>query len=570
MTVGRNLLKPGSSFTAPSLQKLVKSQKILSKSPPKLWPAYQLRSSEIEFDGREFILKPGHPILQTLDSCLNLAQFNQIQAQLITLGLFQHPLAAGRAIKKLSSLPHALNLAISLLEKLEEPDAFMCNTIIRRFVNHGNPETALVLYHQHLIGRCIVPNHYSYPLMIKACADVGSVFDGEKVHARGLKSGDVVSWNCLIDGCARVGDVSAARKCFDRIPHRNVISWNTMLALYVRCKEYDKCVDMFDGMVQEGETRPNEATIVSVLTACGYLGRLDQGKWVHHYIESNRIIKPDVLLSTALLTMYIKCGDMDMAKNVFDSMSVKNVVSWNSMIMGYGTHGLGGKALEMFLEMEKSGQTPNDATFVCVLAACAHAGMVLEGWWYFDIMHRVYKIEPKVEHYGCMVDLLGRAGLLKDTEELFKKMPMEGGSALWGALLSACHTHSNSQLGEFVAKWLIEQDPEDIGPYLLLSNIYAAEGRWQDVDKVRLLIKEKGLHKVAGSSAACLGDNEPGNSRKGKGMVTPRQCKVLNPLIQQLCIAMEATEAKGAVGVGVGVRGGVRYNSIIDQLTILK
>uniref|UniRef100_A0A7C9E8N4 Uncharacterized protein n=1 Tax=Opuntia streptacantha TaxID=393608 RepID=A0A7C9E8N4_OPUST len=371
-----------------------------------------------------------------------------------------------------------VGLARNLFDEMHERDVFTWNSMLAGYVGGGDMETALELF-------SAMPHR------------------------------DVVSWNCLIDGCARVGDVSAARECFDRMPHRNVICWNIMLALYVRCKEYDKCVDLFDRMIKEGETRPSEATLVSVLTAYGHLGRLDQGKWVHHYIENNRIIKPDVLLSTALLTMYIKCGDMDMAKNVFDSMPVKSVVSWNSMIMGYGAHGLGEKALEVFLEMEKSEQTPNDATFVCVLAGCAHAGMVLEGWWYFDVMHRVYKIEPKVEHYGCMVDLLGRAGLLKDTEELLKNMPMEGGSALWGALLSACHTHSNSQLGEFVAKWLIEQEPEDIGSYLLLSNIYAAEGRWQDVDKIRLLIREKGLHKVAGSSMACLVDNEPENTQKG-------------------------------------------------------
>ncbi|GMH28817.1 hypothetical protein Nepgr_030660 [Nepenthes gracilis] len=286
------------------------------------------------------------------------------------------------------------------------------------------------------------------------------------------------------------------------MPNQNVVSWNTMLALFVRCKKYAECFDLFDKMIQEGESLPNEATLVSVLTACANLGRLDKGKWVHSYMKSNKKIEPDVLLWTALLTMYVKCGDMDMAKDVFNNMPGKSVVSWNSMIMGYGTHGFGEKALETFVEMEKNGQVPNDTTFVCVLAACTHSGMVLEGWWYFDVMHRVYNLKPKAEHYGCMVDLLSRAGLMKDSEEIVKHMSMEAGSVSWGALLSACRTHSNSHLGEIVGKQLIEKDPADIGPYVLLSNIYAAEGRWDDVENVRKLMKDKGLQKLAGCSMA--------------------------------------------------------------------
>ncbi|KAF9626397.1 hypothetical protein IFM89_033216 [Coptis chinensis] len=311
---------------------------------------------------------------------------------------------------------------------------------------------------------------------------------------------DVVSWNSMVDGYARIGNVSVARELFDLMRSRNVVSWNTMLALYARRKDNAECLRLFDRMMQEGEVKPNEATLMSVLTACANLGKLDRGRWIHSYIEENERIEPDVLLSTSLLTMYAKCGAMDLAREVFSEMQERSVVSWNSMIMGYGMHGYGEKALEMFLEMEKSGETPNGATFVCVLSACTHAGMVLEGWWYFDLMKRVYKIEPKVEHYGCMVDLLGRAGLMKDSEELIQKMPMEAGPPLWGALLSACETHSNFELGERVAKRLIELEPRDVGPYVLLSNIYAREGKWDDVEKVRMMMREQGLQKAAGLS----------------------------------------------------------------------
>ncbi|KAJ7003532.1 hypothetical protein NC653_008684 [Populus alba x Populus x berolinensis] len=205
-------------------------------------------------------------------------------------------------------------------------------------------------------------------------------------------------------------------------------------------------------------------------------------------------IKPDMLLSTALLTMYTKCGAMDLAREVFDKMPEKSVVSWNSMIIGYGMHGDGDKALEMFWEMEKGGPMPNDATFMSVLSACSHSGMVWNGWWYFDLMHRKYKIQPKPEHYGCLVDLLGQAGLKEPSEDLTRKMHTEVEPTLWGDLLSACRAHCISEPGEILAKQLIKLFPNHVVPYLLLSNTYATEGRWDDVENLRTTLKNKTLN----------------------------------------------------------------------------
>ncbi|GAB2273694.1 hypothetical protein Dimus_008475 [Dionaea muscipula] len=625
MTVRLKLSKPPAPFTSLSIQKFINSQKNLSEPPPKLWIDLESRSPDTNPDDEFPTLKLNHPILRILDSCTSLHYFSQVHAQLIALGIFQHPLAASRAIIKLCSL-HCTQLAVDLLDNLQEPDAFMCNTIIRRYVNLGYPETALRFYYECMLGSCVRPNHYTYPLLVKICGEIESVVEGEKTHCRSLKHGlepdlfvrnslihmysvcgrigdarkvfdggpdsdlvtwntmidgyvkngqvsfarklfdqmsvgdiftwnsmiagyagiykmeeawdlfermprrDVVSWNCMIDGYAKIGDVSSARAFFDRMPYRTVVSWNTMLALLVRCKKYAECLELFDLMMGGEEAKPNEATLMSVLTACGYLGRLEKGKWVHSYMENNKRIDPDVLLSTALLTMYVKCGDMDMANDVFGTMPEKSIVSWNSMIMGYGTHGFGEKALEMFIEMEKSGQLPNDATFVCLLAACAHTGLVLEGWWYFDIMHRVYKIEPKAEHYGCMVDLLSRAGLMKDSQELIRIMPMEAGSPLWGALLSACRTHSSSHLAEIVGKRLIDLEPEEIGPYLLLSNVYAAEGRWDDVENVRKLMKDKGLQKVGGLSVV---STEIGSKSSLEGIPVHKR-SMINSMLREM------------------------------------
>lgn len=492
--------------------------------------------------------------------------------------------------------------AVKLFDQIHEPDSFLCNTVIRGLINVNEMVMAYEFYCKSMVGKFVDANHYTFPLVVKVCGELGRVKEGEKVHTRVVKEGfefdlyvrnalirmyavcgrvrdaekvfglslesdmvtwnsmvdgyvkngmvdvarqvfdemferdvfswnsmiggycwvgdmvsaqqlfdkmpcrDVVSWNCLIDGYAKVGDVVSARKFFEWMPCRNVVSWNILLGVYVRCGKFYECLALFDEMLEEG-VRANEASVMSVLIACGHLGRLDKGEWVHSYIKNNKNVVVDALLSTALLTMYAKCGAMDMAKQVFDEIRDRTIVSWNSMITGYGMHGQGEKALEMFLELEKSDLVPNDATFVCVLSACVHVGMVLEGWWYFDLMQRVYMIEPKAEHYGCMVDLLSRAGLMKDSEELIKNTPLATGPALWGALLSACRTHSNLELGEMVANRLIEMEPNDVGPYVLLSNIYASAERWDDVENVREMMMKKGLQKLVGSSLVQPGNN---------------------------------------------------------------
>ncbi|CAN4078138.1 unnamed protein product [Withania somnifera] len=597
--------KQSVSLSAEHVNKFIKIQINLSKPTPKLWSDHHHRHHHHHDNGVN-ILTLSHPILQILHSCPpNLRQFNQLHAQLIVLGIFQHPFSAGRVMMKLcSSKSTFLTHAVKIFENLETPDAFICNTIMKSYVNLDYQEKALVFYHDHMVKNGIFQNHYTFNILVKACADLGSVKEGEKIHAHVVKCGfeldlyirnvlihmysvcyrirdarkvfdlssdsdlvtwntmidgyvkngevknarwifdvmperdifswnsmlsgyvgiedmeaanflfrgmplrDTVSWNCLLDGYARIGNVVAARALFEQMDYQDVVSWTTLMALYVRLKDYKGCLGLFDIMMQGRDIQPNEAILMSVLTACGHLGRLDRGKWIHSYIRYSGRIKPDVLLSTALLTMYAKCGEMDLAKDVFSGMPEKSVVSWNSMIMGYGTHGHGEKALETFLEMGKSGVMPNGATFICVLSACTHSGMVLEGWWYFNVMTRVYKIEPKVEHYGCMIDLLGRAGLMRDSEDLIKNMPMDSGPALWGALLSACKTHSNLELGEIVAKRLIERDPEDIGSYVLLSNIYAAQERWDDVEKVRKMMVVNEIRKEAGSSVVQFANSE--------------------------------------------------------------
>ncbi|KAF9619728.1 hypothetical protein IFM89_009070 [Coptis chinensis] len=206
---------------------------------------------------------------------------------------------------------------------------------------------------------------WSWNSMIAGYVGVGDMEAVQELF-EGMVVSDVVSWNSMVDRYARIVNISVAREIFDQMRSRNVVSWKTMLALYARNKDNAECLRLFARMMQEGEVKPNEATLVSVLTAYANMGKIDRGKWKHSYVEENEKIKVDVILSISLVTMYAKCGAMDLAREVFVEMRERSVVLWNSMIMGYGAHGYGVKALEMFLEMEKSGETPNSATFVCV------------------------------------------------------------------------------------------------------------------------------------------------------------------------------------------------------------
>ncbi|KAL3733455.1 hypothetical protein ACJRO7_022905 [Eucalyptus globulus] len=230
---------------------------------------------------------------------------------------------------------------------------------------------------------------------------------------------DIASWNCMTDGCARIDNVSEACSFFDSMPLQTSFHGITLWALHVRVKDYIE------------EIKANRATLASVLTACANTGDLNTGQLVYSYMKDNNI-EADMLLSTALVTMYAKCGTMDLAMKVFDQMPDRNV-----------------NAPEMILELEKRGPMPNCCKSA-ILSACTRSRMVLEGWWCFNMMSRVNNIQPKVEHYGCMVDLLTQAGLVKDSGELIKEVTTEAGFSLWGALLSACRTHSHIKLGEMV------------------------------------------------------------------------------------------------------------------------
>ncbi|WOL01593.1 pentatricopeptide repeat-containing protein [Canna indica] len=254
---------------------------------------------------------------------------------------------------------------------------------------------------------------------------------------------DIISWNAMIDGYCKTGQLGRARELFDRLGlARNAVTWNTMISGYLHHREFGIAISMFQSMQMEN-VKPTEVTMVSLLSACAHLGALNMGRWIHAYIQNHRL-KIDVVLGNALIDMYFKCGDVETALQVFNGMPTRNIFCWNSVIVGLGMSGYGEKAIELFHVMEKLERIkPDGVTFVGLLSACSHSGLVTEGKKYFSQMLGFYGVEPKIEHYGCMVDILGRAGFLKDALHLLETMPIRPNAIVWGSLLRACHTHKD-------------------------------------------------------------------------------------------------------------------------------
>ncbi|XP_072981647.1 pentatricopeptide repeat-containing protein At4g21065-like [Typha angustifolia] len=390
---------------------------------------------------------------------------------------------------------YCLSAAEQLFDEMSERDVIAHNAMIATLSSHGRVEEARKLFDQ-------MPekSSASWNSMITCyckhndlCA-AREIFDQNPVK-------DVVSWNAMIDGYCKMGHMVKAREFFDRMGSaKNSVTWNTLIAGYLHHREFGTALAMFQIMQMEN-VRPSEVTMVSLLTVCAHLGALKMGRWIHAYIKNHRL-RTDVILGNALIDMYFKCGSITEALEVFHRILVRNVFCWNSIIAGLGMSGHGEHAIEVFLEMVgREKIKPDGITFVGLLSGCSHSGLVSEGKKYFSQMHKVYGLEPKIEHYGCMVDLLGRAGYLEEALNLVETMPIPPNAIVWGSLLRACRIHKNAKLSERVTQHLLQLDPNDGANYVFLSNIYACSNRWDDVEKCRKIMIEKGVRKVPGCSS---------------------------------------------------------------------
>ena len=396
-----------------------------------------------------------------------------------------------------------MSYARQLFDEMHKPRTFLWNTLIKGYVKNELPIEAASVYRQmHLIGAR--PDSFTYPFVVKACAQLPELWAGGAVHVHVVKYGlEFVSMvrTELMIMYVKFGEMGLAEFLFGSMVERDVVAWNALIAVCVQNGLASKALGLFHQMSLAG-IKPDAVTIVSALSACGQLGCLEIGEETYG-VARKEGIDCNIIVENARLDMYIKCGNTDMARTLFNKMPQRNVISWSTMILGYAINGETEKALALFSRMKNEGVQPNYVTYLGVLSACSHAGLVNEGWAYFNHMaqsgHK--NIQPRKEHYACMVDLLGRSGHLEEAYNFIKRMPIEPDAGVWGALLGACAIHHDVKLGQHVADLLFEVAPDIASYHVIMSNIYAAVGRWDFVDKVRLKMRKKGVKKVAGYSS---------------------------------------------------------------------
>ncbi|KAL8050822.1 hypothetical protein ABFX02_06G104500 [Erythranthe guttata] len=507
-------------------------------------------------------------ITQILDKSPDIKTLKKLHSRIITdRNLYSNTSLAIKLMRAYAARGKP-NVTRKVFDEIPERNNVICNVMIRSYVNNHFHRDAILMY-KSMLASGVAPDHYTLPCILKACSASEDLRFGVQIHCPAVKKGldlNLFTGNSLVSMYGKCGKLVDARKVFDEMPYKDIVSWNSLVAVYSQngcfdealeaCKEMDslgvkpdpgtmaslspavtntsaenvafvkkifldmakeelvawnvmiamysnnsmssEAVGLYSQMESRGIT-PDAITIASVLPSCGDLSAVSLGKRIHEYIEMKGL-KPNLSLENALIDMYAKCGCLKEAREVFDDMQIKDVISWTSMMSAYGRCGKGEQAIELFSKMQEVGLVPDSIAFVSILSACSHAGLLPEGWNYYKLMTEEYKIAPRLEHSACMVDLFGRAGRVDAAYAHIKQMPLEPNDRVWGALLSACHVYNNMDIGVLAADRLFQLAPEKSGYYVLLSNIYAKAGRWKDVTLIRSIMKERGIKKIPGIS----------------------------------------------------------------------
>lgn len=378
--------------------------------------------------------------------------------------------------------------------------------MIRGYAESENPRPAVELYHRMHVSS-IEPDTHTYPFLLKAVAKLTAVREGEKIHAIAIRNGFeslVFVQNSLVHMYAACGHAENAHRVFELTPEKDIVAWNSVINGFALNGMPNEALTLFREMGLE-DVQPDGFTMVSLLSACAEVGALALGRRAHVYMLKVGL-NTNMHANNALLDLYAKCGSIRESQKLFHEMEERNVVSWTSLIVGLAVNGFGKEALELFKGLEREGLVPSEITFVGVLYACSHCGMVDEGFNYFNRMKEEYGIVPRIEHYGCMVDLLGRSGKVKEAYDYIQSMPLQPNAIVWRTLLGACTIHGNLALGEVARAQLRQLEPGNSGDYVLLSNLYAAERQWSDVQKVRNTMLMDGVRKTPGYSLVELGN----------------------------------------------------------------
>uniref|UniRef100_M4EYH4 DYW domain-containing protein n=2 Tax=Brassica TaxID=3705 RepID=M4EYH4_BRACM len=394
-----------------------------------------------------------------------------------------------------------MNYAASIFRGIDDPCTFDYNTMIRGYVNETSFEEALCVYSE-MVEEGVEPDNFTYPFVLKACTRLKSVREGKQIHGHVFKLGfeaDVFVQNSLINMYGRCGEMTLSSAVFERMESKTAASWSSMVSARAGVGMWSDCLMLFREMCRETGLKAEESGMVSALSACANTGALDLGMSIHAYLLRN-ISQLNIAVKTSLVDMYAKCGCLDKALRIFKKMESRNSLTYSAMISGLALHGEGEAALRMFSEMIEQGIESDHVVYVSVLNACSHSGLVKEGRRVFEDMLKEGKVEPTAEHYGCLVDLLGRAGLLEEALETIQNMAVEHNDVVWRSFLSSCRVHENVELGKVAARELVKLSSHNPGDYLVISNMYAQAQMWEDVARVRTEMANKGLKQTPGFS----------------------------------------------------------------------
>ncbi|KAG8368783.1 hypothetical protein BUALT_Bualt15G0082600 [Buddleja alternifolia] len=433
-------------------------------------------------------------------------QGQQLHAHSLLRGLRPTAFLAAKMVAMYASsgdIPSATRIFYST----PNPTPLLFNSIIRAFSLYKFSEETLNVFAQ-MHSLSFRGDYFTYPFVLKSVADLYFIHFGRCVHGLSVKDWlvfDVYIGTSLIDMYVKNGEWAMpveSKEVFDEMPQKNIVSWTSMISGYAQNGFASDALQLFDEMcTKDSEVKPNWVTIMSVLPACGISSALHRGKKIHNYARE-RGLDSHPSVQTALVGMYAKCGSLADAKWCFERMkpNLRNLVAWNTMITAYASHGLGMEAVQTFESMIQFGVHPDGITFTGLLSGCSHSGLVDIGLRYFDSMNSIYSVEKKHEHYACVVDLLGRAGRLVEAYDIISSMPMHAGASVWGSLLAAGRCYRNLEISELAARKLFILEPENSGNFVILSNMYAEAGMWEEVNYLRDLLKLQRVKKNPGCS----------------------------------------------------------------------
>ncbi|KAL6553198.1 hypothetical protein OROGR_007040 [Orobanche gracilis] len=399
-----------------------------------------------------------------------------------------------------------LECAQNIFDHMGVRDLVSWNSIIAAYEQNDCPHDALKFFHEMRLNK-VKPDLLTLVSLSSCLAQTKDLLQSKSVHGFVIRrfwiTKDTIIGNGIVDMYAKLGIIDSARWVFEELPSKDIISWNTMITGYAQNGFASEAINMYRIMKENGSMKPNQGTRVSIVPAYAHLGCLKDGMKIHCEVLKQNLVM-DVYMGTCLIDLYGKCGRLVEAMSLFYEVPRDTSVPWNTIISCHGLHGLGQTSLQLFDDMLTEGVKPDHVTFISLLTSCSHSGLVDEGKQYFYVMQKEYGIKPTLKHYGCMVDLFGRAGKLEIAYNFIESMTMKPDATIWGALLGACRIYGNVEMGRKASNQLFEIGSENVGYYILLSNIYANIGRWEGVNEVRSLARDRGLLKTPGWSSTEL------------------------------------------------------------------